>query len=133
MTSKDQYLKFIESVRPKKSFLDDRIPDSPNYIETDYWAALPSKDGFHNLSPDQAPSSDLKDYDVFLFIPLDTSSSIGMLLLILSLLLMNEQVVIWPLKHQPLLQPAMYTHPIIGKQLTIHFLIKRVMVSQRRT
>ena len=69
MTSKDQFLKFIESVRPQKSFLDDRIPDSPNYIETDYWAALPSKDGFHNLSPDQTPSSDLKDYDVFFIHP----------------------------------------------------------------
>lgn len=69
MAAKDEYLQFIESVKPKKKFLDDRIPDSPNYLDSHYWAALPDKDGFQSLSPDQTPSSDLKNFDVFFIHP----------------------------------------------------------------
>ena len=54
MTAKEKYLKFIESVRPQVSFSDDEQPEPPNYLNDDYWAALPGRDGFHLLSPDHA-------------------------------------------------------------------------------
>ena len=69
MTAKEKYLKFIESVRPQVSFSDDDQPEPPNYLNDDYWAALPGRDGFHLLSPDHPPSSELKDYDVFYIHP----------------------------------------------------------------
>ena len=69
MTAKEKYLKFIESVRPQVSFSDDEQPEAPNYLDDNYWAALPGKDGFHLLSPEHSPSSEPKDYDVFYIHP----------------------------------------------------------------
>ena len=69
MTPKEQYLKFIESVKPQISFLDDTQLDPPDYSDNEFWAALPGKDGFHLLSPNEAPSLEVKDYDVFYIHP----------------------------------------------------------------
>ena len=65
MTAKEKYLKFIESVRPQVSFSDDKQPEPPNYLNNNYWAALPGRDGFHLLSPDHVSTSEVKDFDVF--------------------------------------------------------------------
>ena len=79
MTPKEKYLKFIESVRPQVSFSDDDQPEAPNYLDDDYWAALPGRDGFHLLSPDHPPSSELKIMMFFIFIPPAIFKLIGML------------------------------------------------------
>ena len=66
---KENYIEFINSVKPVKNFESDIRPDTPNYSDELSWAALPGRDGFHNLSPDEAPSGQTKDYDVFYIHP----------------------------------------------------------------
>ena len=62
-------LEFIESLRPKKNFNIDTLPTEPNYLETKSWAALPGKNGFQNLSPDNPPTIDKKEINVFFIHP----------------------------------------------------------------
>ena len=69
MNQKEQFLKFIESVKPEKDFDPLKCPVPPNYQNESDWAALPEKDGFHNLSPDTKPSIETKKYDVFYIHP----------------------------------------------------------------
>ena len=69
MSKKEEFLKFIESVKPDKDFIITECPDDPNYQDESYWAALPYRDGFHNLSPDTKPSLDIKNFDVFYIHP----------------------------------------------------------------
>ena len=66
---KEKYLKFINSVKPETNFISDIQPDAPNYLDKLNWAALPGRDGFHTLSPDDVPSNEIKDYDVFYIHP----------------------------------------------------------------
>ena len=69
MNQKEQFLKFIESVKPEIDFDPLKCPVPPNYQNESDWAALPKKDGFHNLSPDTKPSIETKKYDVFYIHP----------------------------------------------------------------
>ena len=69
MTAKENYLRFIESVKPQVDFSNNEESESPNYLDDNCWAALPGRDGFHLLSPDHTPALDLKDYDVFYIHP----------------------------------------------------------------
>ena len=62
-------LEFIQSLRPKKNFNIDTLPTEPNYLETKSWAALPGKNGFQNLSPDNPPNIDKKEINVFFIHP----------------------------------------------------------------
>ena len=62
-------LEFIQSLRPKKNFNIDTLPTEPNYLETKSWAALPGKNGFQNLSPDNPPTIDKKEINVFFIHP----------------------------------------------------------------
>ena len=69
MSQKEEFLNFLESVKPEKDFDLSDCPKPPNYQEKSYWAALPDQDGFHNLSPDIKPSMDIKEFDVFYIHP----------------------------------------------------------------
>ena len=69
MTPKEKYLTFIDSIKPPVDFSNDDRPEPPNYLDDNYWAALPAKEGFHLLSPDHTPSLEPKDYDVFYIHP----------------------------------------------------------------
>ena len=66
---KENYLKFIDSVKPPKDFISSTHPKAPNYKDLSSWAAFPGRDGFHNLSPDLKPSLQLKEFDVFYIHP----------------------------------------------------------------
>ena len=66
---KENYLKFINSVKPPKDFISSTHPKAPNYKDLSSWAAFPGRDGFHNLSPDLKPSLEIKGYDVFYIHP----------------------------------------------------------------
>ena len=69
MNMKENFLNFIDSVKPEKDFIDEEIPKAPNYHDKSYWAALPERDGLHNLSPDNKPSMEIKNFDVFYIHP----------------------------------------------------------------
>ena len=69
MNMKENFLNFIDSVKPEKDFIDEEIPKAPNYDDKSYWAALPERDGLHNLSPDNKPSMEIKNFDVFYIHP----------------------------------------------------------------
>ncbi|MDB4210092.1 DUF3089 domain-containing protein [Gammaproteobacteria bacterium] len=69
MTPKEKYLQFIQSVKPQAVFLDDKEPSSPDYQDDHSWAALPGRSGSHLMSPDEIPSNEYKDYDVFYIHP----------------------------------------------------------------
>ena len=62
-------IEFIQSLKPETGFHSDNSPKEPNYYEAKNWAACPGKDGFQNLSPDNPPSKDNKDVDVFFIHP----------------------------------------------------------------
>ena len=62
MNMKENFLNFIDSVKPEKDFFDEEIPKAPNYDDKSYWAALPERDGLHNLSPDNKPSKEIKNF-----------------------------------------------------------------------
>ena len=47
MNMKENFLNFIDSVKPEKDFIDEEIPKAPNYEDKSYWAALPERDGLH--------------------------------------------------------------------------------------
>lgn len=66
---KENYLKFINRVKPPKDFISSTHPKAPNYKDLSSWAAFPGRDGFHNLSPDLKPSLEIKGYDVFYIHP----------------------------------------------------------------
>jgi len=69
LSAKEKYLEFIKSVQPTKDFISSTHPEEPNYLDSLSWAALPGRDGFHNLSPDTKPSLEIKDFDVFYIHP----------------------------------------------------------------
>ena len=69
MNVKERFFNFIDSVKPENNFSDEEIPKAPNYNEESFWAALPWRDGLHNLSPDQKPSMEIKEFDVFYIHP----------------------------------------------------------------
>ena len=60
---------FIQSLKPETNFNSDNLPKEPNYFDTENWAAFPGKDGFQYLSPDNPPSLDDKEIDVFFIHP----------------------------------------------------------------
>ena len=43
MNMKENFLNFIDSVKPEKDFIDEEIPKAPNYDDKSYWAALPER------------------------------------------------------------------------------------------
>ncbi|MDA8840267.1 DUF3089 domain-containing protein [Gammaproteobacteria bacterium] len=62
-------LEFIQSLKPEYEFSSQTNPEKPNYLNLSNWAALPDKDGFHNLSPDEVPQKNNKEFDVFFIHP----------------------------------------------------------------
>ena len=71
MSQKEEFLNFLESVKPEKDFDLSDCPKPPNYQEKSYWAALPDQDGSHNLSPDIKPSMESKSLMFFISIQQD--------------------------------------------------------------
>ena len=66
---KENYLKFIDSVKPSIDFISSSHPQAPDYSYSSTWAAFPGRDGLHNLSPDLKPSLESKEFDVFYIHP----------------------------------------------------------------
>ena len=66
---KEDFLKFIKTFKPEKNFNDEERPKAPNYNDESYWAALPGRDGMHNLSPDKKSTLEIKEFDVFYIHP----------------------------------------------------------------